>query len=153
MRTGGFVTGFVTAAALLLIALLIASDAPAQTPSVHPNVPLTGIVASSGNVAAGTATSTLPAAQGRFTYLCGFSITSSGSTAALVVQPTVTGLNGGTLTYTYASVAGATLANAPLVVTFPTCMPSSAPNTAIVVTVPSLGAGNTSTTVNAWGAQ
>jgi hypothetical protein len=153
MRTGGFVPGFVTAAALLASTALLAGAALAQTPLIKPSTPQVGIVASSGNIAAATATATLPAVQGRFNYLCGFSITSSGSTAALVVQPVITGLNGGTLTYTYSSVAGVTLANAPLEVSFSTCMPASSPNTAIVVSMPSLGAGNTSTTVNAWGMQ
>jgi hypothetical protein len=42
-----------------------------------------GISASSGNVAAVTATATLPALAGRFTYLCGFSITSGGSAVVM----------------------------------------------------------------------
>ena len=109
------------------------------------------INASSGNVAAATATATLPATAGKTTYICGFSITSSGSTGALVVSPTVTNLVSGTATFTYTSAAGVTVANAPLVVPFNPCLPASAANTTIVVSMPSLGAGNTNTTVNAWG--
>jgi hypothetical protein len=48
---------------------------------------------------------------------------------------------GGTLTYTYVSVAGVTLGNTPLVVDFAPCLPASALNTAILVTLPALGAG------------
>lgn len=110
------------------------------------------INASSGNVAAATATATLPpSVSGKTTYICGFSITSSGSTGAAVVSPTVTGPIGGTMTFTYSSVAGVTLGNPILAVVFNTCVPANAPNVAIVVSMPSLGAGNTNATVNAWG--
>lgn len=138
---------------LLALSLAIAlslAPAAAQAP-----LPVQGvqITASSGNVAAATATATLAAATGKVTYICGFSITSSGSTGALAVSPTVTGTVTGTMTFTYTSVAGATLPNAPLVVPFRDCISASAPNTAIVVSMPTLGAGNTNTTVNAWGYQ
>jgi hypothetical protein len=113
----------------------------------------TPVTASSGNVAAAVATATLAAAVGKTTYICGFSITSSGSTAAVVVSPTVTNVITGTMTHTYASVAGATLANQALVIPFSPCIPASATNTTIPVSLPSLGAGNTNTTVNAWGYQ
>lgn len=113
----------------------------------------TPVAAASGTVAAATATATLAASATKTTYLCSFIITSTGSTAAAVVAPTVTGLVGGTWTLTYATVAGATLANQPLVVTLSRCVPGSAVNTAVVVSVPSLGAGNTNTTVVAQGYQ
>lgn len=124
-----------------------------QYPISAAGVAAVPITAASGNVAAATATATLAAAAGKKTYLCGFSITSTGSTAAGVVSPSVTGTITGTLTFTYASVAGATLANQPLVIPFNPCVPSSAANTAIAVALPSLGTGNTNATVNAWGYQ
>jgi hypothetical protein len=74
-------------------------------------------------------------------------------TGDAAVSPTVTNLTGGTMTFTYASVAGVTLANPSLVVPFTPCIPANAPNTAIPVSVPSLGAGNTNTTASAWGYQ
>ena len=113
----------------------------------------TPITAASGNVANNVATATLAAAAGKTTYICGFSITSTGSTAAAVVSPTVTNTITGTLTFTYASVAGATLANQPLIIPFNPCVPANAVNTTIPVSVPALGTGNTNTTVNAWGFQ
>lgn len=116
-------------------------------------VAATSVTAASGNVAAATATATLAASAGKTTYICGFSITSTGSTAAAVVSPTVTNTITGALTFTYASVAGATLTNQPLIVPFNPCVPANAANTAIPVALPSLGAGNTNTTVNAWGFQ
>lgn len=139
-------------AALAAIAFCLAAPAPAQVvPSLSPTANVTITAASSGTVAAATATATLSAVDGRTNYLCGFAITSTGSTAAAVVAPTVTGLTGGTLTFAYASVAGATLSNQPLVIALPLCVPATAPGVAVAVSMPTLGAGNTNATVNAWG--
>lgn len=113
----------------------------------------TPITAASGNVANANAVATLAAVTGRTTYICGFTMTSAGSTGAAVVNPTVTGVISGTLTYVYATVAGATLANAPLIVNFNPCMPANAVSTAIVVTLPALGAGNTNAATTAKGYQ
>lgn len=135
---------FVDTAGRLCVAATQASQYPSGA---------TPITAASGNVAAGTATATLAAVAAKTTFICGFSITSAGSTAAAVVSPTVTGTITGTLTFTYVSVAGVTLANQPLVVPFSPCVPASAVNTTIPVALPSLGAGNTNATVNAWGYQ
>jgi uncharacterized membrane protein len=71
----------------------------------------------------------------------------------LVVNPTVVGTITGTLTYVYAAVAGALLVNTPLIVSFVPPIPASAVNTAIVVTLPSLGIGNTNACVVAHGYQ
>lgn len=134
---------------LVVLSLLFASAAMAQSP------PQGGvqITATSGTVAAGIAAASLAAAVGKVTYICGFAITSGGSTGAAVVAPTITGIVTGTMTFAYATVAGVTLSNQPLVVPFRDCISASAPNTAIVVSLPSLGAGNTNATVNAWGLQ
>lgn len=133
----------------LIPAVLAMLPAGAQTPQ-QAAAGVATISASSGNVAAGTAAATI-AANGQQNYLCGFSITSAGSTGATIVSATVTGLTGGTQTYTYATVAGVTLGNQPLVVTFQACLAATGPNVAITVSLPSLGAGNTNATVNAWG--
>ena len=111
-------------------------------------VPLT---ASSGNVAAAVATATLAGAAGVTTYFTGFEVTGAGATAPLVVNVTVVGTISGTLTYTYTAATGATVPNQPLIVTFFPPIPASAANTAIVVSCPSLGAGNTNNTVVAHG--
>lgn len=111
----------------------------------------TPVAAASGNVANASAVATIPAVAGRTAYLTGFAITSTGATAPAVVSPTVTGLISTTLTYTYAVAAGATTANALLTPDFALAMPASAVNTAIVVTLPALGAGNTNATVVARG--
>lgn len=136
----------------LLYVLAATAWAYAQTLApLQPTTQVTIIGAASGNVANATATATIAATVDKKNYLCGFSITSTGSTAAAVVSPTVTGLSGGTLTLSYATVAGATLSNQPLIVNFSLCIPASATNTAIAVALPALGAGNTNATVNAWG--
>lgn len=113
----------------------------------------TPIIGVSGNVAAAAAVGTLAAAVGKRTFISGFSINSAGATAAAVVNATLAGLLGGTMTFPYVAVAGVTLKNADLVVTFYPPLPASADNTAIVLTLPSLGAGNTNAAVNAWGFQ
>ena len=107
--------------------------------------------ASSGNVANAAATATLNAVANKTAYLTGFEVTGSGATAALPVSVTITGLLGGTLTYTYVAAAGALAANAPLIVEFNPPLPASAQNTNIVVSCPALGAGNTNNSVNVHG--
>lgn len=107
---------------------------------------------SSGNVANAAATATLPAAVGKTTWLTGFEVTGAGATAALVVAVTVTG-PANTLTYIYAAAAGVLVENTPLLVQFPKPIPGAAANTAVVITCPALGAGNTNNAVNAHGYQ
>lgn len=110
------------------------------------------IAATSGNVANATATATLAGAAGKTTYISGFQVYGTGATAAAVVSCTVTGIVGPvTFTYPYAAVAGVAVANTPLNVTFDPPLPASAANTAIVVSCPALGAGNTNNAVNANG--
>ena len=111
----------------------------------------TPLNASSGNVAAAVATATLAGAAGVTTYLTGFEVTGAGATAGIAVTVTVTGTLGGTMSYTYTAATGATVANQPLIVEFSPAIPASAVNTSIVVSCPSLGAGNTNNTVVAHG--
>jgi len=131
-----------------LLALLV-GHADAQVPPTR-GIPIS---ASSGNVAAATATATLPAVANRVTYICGFAATGGGATASAVVNLTITGPANGTMTYTYGAVTGATTPNPPLVVNFTPCVSASAPNTTIVVSMPTLGAGNTNAAIDAWGEQ
>lgn len=109
------------------------------------------VTASSGNVAAASAVATIPAVANKTAYLTGFIITSAGATGALVVSPTITGIIGGTMTFTYTTVAGVAVGNTPLIVTLPIPVAASAVNTAIVLTLPSLGAGNLNAAVTAFG--
>jgi hypothetical protein len=92
----------------------------------------------SAAVAVNTSNSaTLAAVAAKTNYITGFSITTQGGTGAAAAAATITGLNGGTVTYEVGCVAnGNVLFNH----TFPTPLPASAVNTAIVLTVPALGA-------------
>lgn len=113
----------------------------------------TAVSNSSGNVANAAAVATLAAAAGKTTYISGFTITGAGATAAGVVTAALTGLLGGTASFTITAPAGATVGIAPLSVTFNPPLPGSAVNTALVLTLPALGSGNTNASVSAWGYQ
>lgn len=121
-------------------------------PSPYPDAatPLNGF---SGNVANANAVATLAAAASKTTYITGFEITAAGATAGAVVVVTVVGTITGTLSYIFTVPAGAVLAAAPLIVEFPYPIPASGLNTAIVVTCPALGVGNTNAAAVAHGFQ
>lgn len=133
-----------------LVALTKGLIAAAQSPYPLGATPIRG---ASGVVAASSAVATLAAAASKTTYLAGFQVTFAGATAAAVVTLTVAGTTGGSLSYVVAVPAGATAAGTPLVVTFDPPIPASAVNTAITVTLPSLGAGNTAAATVAHGFQ
>jgi len=130
-------------------AVALNNDGPT---SQYPNgaIPIT---AASGNVANASGVATLAGAAGKTTYITGFQVTSTGATLGFPVLVTVTGVVSGTITYVYAAIAGALLINQPLVIALPMAVPASAANTAIVVTLPALGAGNTNASVAAQGYQ
>lgn len=111
----------------------------------------TPVSASSGTVAAATATATIPALSGRILYLAGFHLTGTGATTALAVAPTVTGTITGTLTFAWAAAAGVLVQNTPLAVMFDPPLSASAAGIPIVVSCPTLGSGNTNTAVVAHG--
>lgn len=113
-------------------------------------VPVGDVVADSAAGAAAQITATLAGVAGRRTFICGFQVTGAGATAASTVEVTVTGV-GTTLRYKVPVPAGAGVAITPLMVTLPVPVPASADNTAIVVTVPTFGAGNTAVAVAAQG--
>jgi hypothetical protein len=101
--------------------------------------------------AASAITATITSAPSRMAYLTGFQVTGGGATGASVIVVTVTGIQGGTMSYDIAVPAGATAAAPNLVITFPVPVAASALNTNIVVNVPSFGAGNTNSAVAAQG--
>jgi hypothetical protein len=113
----------------------------------------TPIAGSSGNVANAAAVATLAASATKKTYITGFTLTASGATSASVVSATVAGLAGGTLTYTFVFPAGATVQATTLNVQFAQPAVSTAINTAIVVTLPAGGSGNTNAAASATGFQ
>ena len=137
-------------AALISTSLLATPVYAAASASLLP-VGATSVIVSSGNVANASAVATIPAVAGRLNYLLGFTVSGSGATVGLPVTVTITGLLGGTQSYTYTAATGATVGNAQLQSNYAIALPASAINTAIVITVPALGAGNTNSTVTAHG--
>lgn len=109
------------------------------------------VAKSSGNIANASAVAAMPAVAAKTNYITGFEVTASGATTGLAVTVTVAGILGGTLSYTFTFPAGVLVAAQPLTIEFPEPIPASAVNTAITVTCPAGGAGNTNTTVNVHG--
>lgn len=132
------------------MALYDASGAYRVVPEAFPDGS-TVVSASSGNVAAAVAAATIPAVVAKTNYLTGFAISGAGATAGLPVTVTITGVLGGTQSYTYVAAAGVLVANVPLVITFPYPLQATGTNVAIVVSCPSLGIGNTNNTTVAYG--
>lgn len=110
------------------------------------------IVSDSDTAAAATCTSALPAAAGYRTVIKGFTITGLGATGATTVEATLAGL-GTTLKFSIAVPAGVTTGITPLSVPFGDGMPASADNTAITLSVPTFGSGNTKVCTAIWGFQ
>jgi hypothetical protein len=111
----------------------------------------TAVGASSGNKANASAAAAMPAVVGKTNYITSADITFSGATAASVVIATITGLLGGTQSAIVSVPAGATVGGTPLCLKFDPPFPASAANTAITVTLPALGSGNTNACVNVRG--
>jgi hypothetical protein len=105
---------------------------------------------SSGDIANATATATLAPPAGTTAFLSGFGVTSGGATAGGSQNVTITGVVGGTMTYTYAFAVLAA-AQPPLVVEFKHPLAATGPNVSIVVSMGALGAGNAHAAVNAHG--
>jgi hypothetical protein len=135
-----------TLLAALLISVVVASSALAQVPSWTEAGPSTGIaypagaqpITGSATGTTGAIAATLAASVARTTYICGFVMTSGGTTTAIVGNATVTGTIGGTLNFAYVAVSSG---QGLFGVAFPQCIPGSAINTALVVTMPAGGVG------------
>jgi hypothetical protein len=132
--------------AAALLAVLLANAALAQTAIVPIQTGITQIQNSTTGTTGGV-TATLAGASGQWTYICGFTITSGGTTTALAVNVTVTGIPT-TMNFAYIFVSSG---QGALGIAFPACISSSAVNTSIVVTVPAGGAGTAAVAVSAWG--
>jgi hypothetical protein len=119
----------------------------------HPTDDLASFVSRywSGEVANNTAIASIPAVAGETCYISGFEVHAGGATAAALVDVTVSGLLGGSITFPFSVPAGVALAGTPLKVQFPRPLPASAPNVAIAVTCPPLSAGNAKAMAVAYG--
>ena len=134
-------------AAFALALALLAGPALGQ----EPNLTAAKVTNSGTSITAQALAPSLAAQPGLMNYVCGFSITGGGATSAAIILPTLTGVNGGTMTFTVGVVAGVTLGNPPLNVSFYPCQPASALNTAITLSVPTYGTGNVSSNASIWG--
>ncbi len=131
-----------TTAGWLQVGTLGAQNVSTYQASAYP-AGATSVTGASGNVANAAAAAALPAVAGKTNYVTGFEITGAGATAASNVIATLAGVITGTLSYIVTAVAGATVGNRPVIVTFSPAIPASAANVAITLSVPALGAGNT----------
>jgi hypothetical protein len=139
---------------LFAIPLLFTLAAPAYAQQCLPHAsdPLrTAQVQGSATGTTGAVSASLSAAPGKFTYVCGIVVTSAGATTATSRTVTLTG-TGTTLSFAYLDPV-ATAAAGRLVVNFPNCLPSSAQNTAITLSVPGTGTGTVVMAATLWGCQ
>lgn len=113
------------------------------------SIPLGSVVvnASSGNVAAAVATATMAAPPSGANYVTALAITGAGATAPSVVVATLTGIVGGPFSYILAVPTGATAGMTPIFRQFPFPL-KGIDGTAITLSMPSLGVGNTNAAVN-----
>ena len=100
------------------------------------------VTVSSGNVAAASAVATLPAPTTGSWIVTGIEVTFAGATGAANAIGTITGLSGGTVSFIVTAPAGATVAGTPIKWDWPNGL-RGIPKTAVVLTLPTLGAGNT----------
>lgn len=99
-----------------------------------------GVTSASANQAAAAnaaAVATLAATAGKKTYLTGVVLAAGFAAAAVNLLCTIAGVTGGTISVL---LTGGTSIGEDIVISFDPPLPSSAVNTAIVVTVPASGA-------------
>jgi hypothetical protein len=104
-------------------------------------------VTPSADFTTGTSAVVLTAISGKWNYICGFTITTGGTTAATTGKVTIAGLASGTLSFTYVFVSSG---QGIMGIAWPGCLTASAANQAITVSTPAGGAGTVGS-VNAWG--
>jgi hypothetical protein len=130
--------------------LCLASWAVAQMALVQ-QVPTSGTgfnTTASTAFTTGTATATLTGKTGQWTYLCGFVVTSVGTSSATLGNVTVTGTVGGTMNFEYAFVSSG---QGILGIAFgPGCIQGASLATSISINVPAGGTGTVGS-VSAWG--
>lgn len=130
----------------LWLSFASASFGQVVTTAPFPQGGQTNNLVASNTFTTGTATATLTGAAGKWTYVCGFTVTSAGTTSATLGDVTVTGTIA-TMNFEYAFVSSG---QGVFGIAFPGCISSSAVNTSIVINVPAGGAGTVGA-VTVWG--
>ena len=120
-------------------ALFFAGELAAQTSGVPTGAIITGNATGSTSAVVGT----LAGFTGKTTYICGLSVSSTGSAAISPI--TVAGVVGSNMIFQNVTAGTGILQQA-----FYPCVPASAPNTAITVTTTADGTA-TAVNVNSWG--
>lgn len=109
----------------------------------------TTVTASATAAAAASNSVSLPGVAGQTTYINGFVCTSGVPGANQIGVVTVTGCQGGTLSFQFPETTGF---GGQLIMFFPMPIPATGPNTAINVNIPAIGSGAV-TAVAAYGFQ
>lgn len=141
------VTGLGSILAQLVTGILVTRT------SDYPNG-ATSVAKSSGIVSNAVAAASLPAVAAKTNFISGFDVETDGATAAGFVHVTVSGIQGATgntLDFIYSWNTGLNASDTPYSIRFSPPLQCQAINTAIVVTVPALGAGNTAAIANVYG--
>lgn len=133
---------------LLCSAIVTGALAQVVTTKPFPEGAQTNNLTASQTFTTGVSTTTLTGVANKFTYLCGFVVTSTGTTPVTLGDVTVTGTISGTLNFEYL-YPNAT--QGILGIAFPGCITSSAKNTSIIVNVPASGGSGTVGAVSMWG--
>ena len=128
-------------AALLASLLAVSAHAEERTTPIN--------ITASVTATTGSFNAALAAVSGKTNYICGFVITSGGTTSAAVVNATAAGTISGTLNFSYVFPSSG---QGVLGVAFPQCIAAAAENSAITVTVPAGGTG-TNAALSVWGYQ
>ena len=132
----------------LWLCLLIPAAGQVALTKPLPDSPNVFNITASATFTTGTATATLTGVSSKYTYLCGFTVTSAGTSSATLGNISITGTITGSLNFEYAFVSSG---QGVLGIAFgPGCIQSSAKNTSIVVNVPAGGTGTVGA-VTAWG--
>ena len=107
------------------------------------------VVATSGNVANAVAAASITPTSLQRAYTTGFEVTGLGATSAATILATLSNLIGSvTFTYIIQVPAGVTTAISALSVHFDQPIPAASVGTAITISVPAFGSGNTNVCVN-----
>jgi hypothetical protein len=127
---------------------------PASGAAGYPpaSTPVEGLF--NGSTSSGTILFTLPAAPGKFTYLCGFSVFSSGETMPAIRLVGITASSSLTYAMNLPAVAAGTSLFSLMPPPFTPCLIGGGVNTAVSISIGGAAAnGNTFTYGNAWGYQ
>jgi len=109
--------------------------------------------ATSYQVANTAASASIPGTAGKTSYLTNALITAAGSTAGAAVQGSITGINPTPIAFVFVFPTGVLVGAQPLELTFDPPLQATGLNTAIVVSLPAGGSGNTAACVSVTGFQ